>query len=193
MSFFRALCRIIFGLTFILSGFLKLVDPVGTGLIVEEYFTLFHLGFIDNLAVYCGMLLSSLEFIIGINTLLGLRMKITSIVGLIFIFGFTLVTIYLVIFNPINDCGCFGEAIHLTNMQSFLKNVVLLLCALLIFFQRKKYVPIVPAPAEWTFVGVFWAAGLLVSINALITLPHIDFTAYKVGTDLNAVKSMDQA
>lgn len=193
MSFFRALSRIIFGLTFILSGFFKLVDPIGTGLIVEEYFSIFHLGFMDSLALYFGIFLSSIEFIIGINTLLGLRMKITSVVGLIFIGGFTIITAYLVIFNPISDCGCFGEAIHLTNMQTFLKNIVLLLCSLLLFFQRKKYVPIVPVTAEWCLMTLFWAAALFLAFSAFLTLPRIDFTAYKVGTDLNALHSMEEA
>ncbi len=185
MRFLRGICRLIFGLTFVISGFFKLLDPVGTGLIFKEYLTAFHMVFLIPASVYFGMALSILEFLTGISILLGLRMRIMSAVGFAIISFFTLLTLYLALFNPISDCGCFGEAIHLTNWQTFIKNLVLLPCGALVFIQRKKYVPIAPPVLEWIFMGVYGLFGLLFCLHSLITLPFIDFTDYSIGTDLS--------
>ncbi|MDD2595321.1 MAG: DoxX family protein [Bacteroidales bacterium] len=193
MRLLRAICRIIFGLTFILSGFLKFIDPIGNSLIIKEYLSIFHLGFLDFSAVWIGMALSSLEFVIGICILLGIRLRLASAIGLIFISFFTLLTLYLAIFNPISDCGCFGEAIHLTNRETLFKNIILLLCALFLFFQRNRFSPIAPAPFEWSFVCVFELLALFIAIHAFVTMPRIDFTPYKVGTDLKSLHAVDMA
>jgi len=187
MKLSKALCRLIFGLTFILSGFLKLTDPIGTGLIIKEYLAVFHIGFLDPAAIGLGIALSTVEFIIGISILLGLRMRFFTWLGLGFISLFTLLTLYLAIFNPITDCGCFGEAIHLTNWETFYKNLVLLTCALVLFLNRKSFIPIAHAAFEWVSVGLFLGVALLIAIPTYYNIPQIDFTAYKVGTDLDVL------
>lgn len=184
MRFLRGICRIVFSLTFIISGLLKLFDPVGTGLIMKEYFAFMHLGFLDPAAVGLGIALSTVEFITGVSVLIGLKMNFFAPVALCLTGFFTLLTLYLAIFNPISDCGCFGQAIHLTNWQTFQKNLVLLALALLIFFSRHKATKIAPDAVQWVFVGLLTCLGLVVAVQSLIGLPQIDFTVYNVGRDL---------
>ena len=193
MRFLRGLCRVLFALTFIFSGVLKLLDPVGTGLIVHEYLSFMHLDFLDSGAIVLGIALATLEFLIGICVLSGLRLRIVAWVALILTAFFTVLTFYLMRFNPISDCGCFGEAIHLTNTQTFLKNVVLLALAIFIFLGRKRATRVAPAWLEWTFVGIFAALALGVSVRALATIPQVDFTAYRVGNSLDELAQENQA
>ncbi|MBQ1830836.1 MAG: DoxX family membrane protein, partial [Bacteroidales bacterium] len=101
MRFLRGLCRVLFALTFILSGILKLLDPVGTGLIVHEYLSFMHLDFLDSGAIVLGIALATLEFLIGICVLSGLRLRIVAWVALILTAFFTILTFYLMRFNPI--------------------------------------------------------------------------------------------
>ena len=193
MRFLRGLCRVLFALTFILSGILKLLDPVGTGLIVHEYLSFMHLDFLDSGAIVLGIALATLEFLIGICVLSGLRLRIVAWVALILTAFFTILTFYLMRFNPISDCGCFGEAIHLTNTQTFIKNVVLLVLAILIFLGRKRATRVAPAPLEWVFIALFALVGLSVALRALATIPQVDFTAYSVGSSLDELVQENQA
>ena len=193
MRFLRGLCRVLFALTFILSGILKLLDPVGTGLIVHEYLSFMHLDFLDSGAIVLGIALATLEFLIGICVLSGLRLRIVAWVALILTAFFTILTFYLMRFNPISDCGCFGEAIHLTNTQTFIKNVVLLVLAILIFLGRKRATRVAPAPLEWVFIALFALVGLSVALRALATIPQVDFTAYRVGSSLDELAQENQA
>ncbi|MBR6869483.1 MAG: DoxX family protein [Bacteroidales bacterium] len=193
MRFLRGLCRVLFALTFILSGILKLLDPVGSGLIVHEYLSFMHLDFLDSGAIVLGIALATLEFLIGICVLSGLRLRIVAWVALILTAFFTILTFYLMRFNPISDCGCFGEAIHLTNTQTFIKNVVLLVLAILIFLGRKRATRVAPAPLEWVFIALFALVGLSVALRALATIPQVDFTAYRVGSSLDELAQENQA
>lgn len=193
MRFLRGLCRVIFALTFIVSGALKLLDPVGTGLIVKEYLDFMHLDFLQSSAVLLGMGLATVEFTTGICVLSGLRIRIIAWVALLMMAFFTALTFYLMLYNPISDCGCFGEAIHLTNTQTFIKNVILLVLAFLIFLGRKRATRLAPAWMEWLFVGIFALLALAVSVRALATIPQVDFTAYRVGNSLDELAQENQA
>lgn len=184
MRYLLALFRLVFSLTFILSSILKLVDPVGTGLIVKEYLDFLHLGFLEPASIGLGIALSAVEFSIGISTLIGLRMKLFATLALAMVGGFTLLTLYLAIFNPISDCGCFGEAIHLSNKATFIKNVVLLILAFFIFLGRGRATRIAPPWLEWSLIAVFSLLALSVALDAYYNIPRIDFTAYNVGTDI---------
>ena len=193
MRFILGLFRIVFALTFILSGALKLLDPVGTGLIVKEYFDFLHLDALEPAANSLGIALAATEFTVGICVLGGLRIRIVAWIALLLTAGFTLLTYYLMRFNPISDCGCFGEAIHLTNTQTFIKNVILLVLVLFIFLGRKRATRIAPPWLEWTFVGIFAVLALSVAIRALATIPQVDFTAYRVGNSLDELAQENQA
>ncbi|OFY38674.1 MAG: hypothetical protein A2X18_08320 [Bacteroidetes bacterium GWF2_40_14] len=192
MNMLRALARLIIGLTFIFSGFVKIIDPVGGGLIIGEYFKIIGIGSFPFLYQTMGVVLSATELLLGISVLLGLKMKISCKVVLAFMAGFTLLTLVLAIFNPIHECGCFGEALKLTNWQTFLKNVLLLIFALTLYFQRDNFVPIAPGNWEWGFLGVYAILVLILSLYSYKHLPLIDFMDYNVGTDIREKLSMSR-
>ncbi|MCR5710179.1 MAG: hypothetical protein K6G79_06835 [Bacteroidales bacterium] len=193
MRFLRGLCRFIFSLTFILSGIFKLIDPVGTGLIVKEYLDFLHISALEQAAIPLGIALAAAEYTIGVCVLSGLRIRFFSAVALALTGFFTLLTLYLMLYNPISDCGCFGEAIHLTNTQTFVKNLVLLVLAVLVFLGRKRASRVAHPPLEWVFVGVFALLAVAVAVRALATIPQVDFTAYRVGNSLDDLAQENQA
>lgn len=190
MKLLRAVSRLIIGLTFIFSGFVKIIDPVGAGLIVGEYFKIIGIDSLPLLYQIIGMALSGAELLLGISVLLGLRMKVSCKLALGFVSVFTLITLFLAIFNPIQECGCFGEALKLTNWQTFYKNIVLLVFALILYFQKNNFIPIAPKSWERGFVGVYALLIILLSIYSYRHLPLIDFMEYKVGTDIHEKLSM---
>lgn len=184
MGFIRWICRILFGLVFIASGFLKLIDPVGTSLQVAEYLHIMHLDLFSSLSVLMGIGLSVVEFTIGVSVLLSAKMKIVAWGALGMMIFFTPLTLYLAIFNPISDCGCFGEAIHFTNWGTFFKNIVLSAFAIVIFINRRLYVPIANSISEWAIVAVSGTIALFISVFSYRNTPIIDFTEFKAGTNL---------
>ena len=176
--------RVIFGLVYILSGFFKLMDPVGTGLKLAEYFNVLHLGFLHGLSVPAGIGWSTAEFVTGIAILMCVRMRFFSWVGLCMESFFTILTLYIALFDPIADCGCFGDIVHLTNWQTFYKNIILLACAIPIFIFRGKFKPVAPVAAEWCFIAVFAVIGVVSSIWVYFTRPIIEFGDFKAGSDI---------
>lgn len=184
MNFLRAISRFIVGLVFLFSGFVKIIDPAGVGLIIEEYFNLIGLGNWHTFYVIIGALLSITEMLLGIGILIGLRMKIMARGALWLMLSFTIITFLLAIFNPITDCGCFGEAIKLTNWETFFKDLVLLFFALILYFQKDRFIPIAPPKWEWVFTGVFTFFLIVISIYSYRHLPMIDFMEFKVGTNI---------
>lgn len=182
MRLTRALCRLVFGLTFIFSGFVKLLSPVGTSLIMQEYFSAMHLNFLSGISMYAGLLLAICEFTIGMCILLSVRIKFFAAAGFYLCLFFTLLTLCLALFNPISDCGCFGEAIHLTNWQTFFKNLILLPGIALLFFQRKKIPPIANHVVEWAFVAFFGLVSVAIWLHSLLYVPVFEFTPYKIGS-----------
>jgi len=184
MKFLRAISRIVIGVTFLLSGFVKIIDPVGVGLIIEEYMKAAGLGSWHFLSQTFGVALSGTEMLIGISLLVGIRMKIACRVSLIFISVFTILTLFLAIFNPVTDCGCFGEAIKLTNWQTFYKNIVFLFFAILLYLQKDKFIPVAPARWEWGFAVTYAILIVSLSLYSYKHLPMVDFMEFKVGTDI---------
>ena len=180
----RRLCAILIGLVFLASGLLKLLDPVGTGLIVSEYFKFFHLGFLQGTAKALGMVLSLVEATTGAALISGVFRKTTAVITSVLVVFFTIVTLILWIANPEMDCGCFGEAIHLSHGQTLLKNVVLLALAAAAFLPFQNF----GVPRKGKYVAFFLAIPSLVFAlchNAR-HLPMIDFTEFAPGTELFA-------
>ena len=180
----RRFCAILIGLVFLASGLLKLLDPVGTGLIVSEYFKFFHLGFLQGTAKAFGMVLSLVEAITGAALISGVFRKTTAVITSILVVFFTVITLILWIANPEMDCGCFGEAIHLSHGQTLLKNVILLALAAAAFLPFQNF----GVPRKGKYVAFFLAVPSLIfalCYNAL-HLPMIDFTEFAPGTELFA-------
>ncbi len=184
MRAFRFICRILLGLVFIFSGFVKGIDPMGSAIKFNEYFSAFHLGFLSNFSLVFSILLASTEFIIGIALLLGLRMKIASWAVFLFMSFFTILTLILALTNPVSDCGCFGDAIKLTNWQTFLKNLILMVPVMVVFLARKKFPVRYKPVGEWITLGILFAGILLVIRYCYFYLPIIDFLPYRTGTNI---------
>ena len=138
MKYIRLISRIILGVVFIFSGFVKVVDPLGSAYKFADYFNAFRLGFLEFAALPLGIFLAAFELLLGIVLILGYRRRIVFLVSMWFMSFFTLLTFILAIFNPVSDCGCFGDALILTNWQTFFKNVVLMVFVLILYFHRKK-------------------------------------------------------
>ena len=174
--------RILVGVFYILSGLLKLMDPVGTGLIVEAYFRFMHLYDCMGVAKGLGVFIGAFETIIGIAAVLCLLPKFMRIVFLFVQAAFTLISLALVIWNPQMHCGCFGEAIHLTHWQTLIKNIVLM--GMLWF----AYVPLLQLPNAkmWQYIAFASSVALMAgfAVYSWYFIPVIDFTDYKKGTKI---------
>ena len=192
MKFLRAICRFAFGIVFVLSGFLKAIDPVGTSLKINEYLAALHVQFLDFASIPLAVVLTSAEFLVGVAILKGLRIQLFSKISLGFISFFTLLTLWVAVANPVSDCGCFGEALHLSNSATFMKNLILLGAALLVFFQRSRFSPIAQPKVEWGYLGLYALLILSLQIYSLRNIPQIDFGLYKPGTDLIAARQSMQ-
>lgn len=178
--------RTLLGVTFILSGFVKAVDPRGFAYKIGEYLSAAHLSFpawID-LPVIVGVAVCVVEFVLGIYLLLGLRRRLTAVITLAVMTVFTVVSILLVIFHPVGNCGCFGDFLPLSDWQTLAKNVVLLAASIVLIRNPRVAKPWVPVGWQWfisLYTGVFI---FLFCLRSLYYLPLIDFRPYKIGTNL---------
>ncbi len=181
-------CRFLLGITFIFSGFVKAVDPLGSFYKIQDYVTAFGMaGWVPAFVLLLfGIVLSALEFSIGIFLFLGIRRLISSLLAMLLMIVMTPLTFYLAIANPVSDCGCFGDAWVLTNWQTFGKNVVLLAAAIIVFRRYKQIVRFVTAKMEWLVSMYTLFFVFVLSFYCLGNLPVLDFRPYKIGTDIKA-------
>ncbi|QJD95836.1 DoxX family protein [Mucilaginibacter robiniae] len=177
-------CRIAVGLLFIFSGLIKANDPLGFSYKLQEYFEVFHVTFLNGLALTLAIVLCALEMILGFALLLGLRISSVTWGLLLLIIFFGFLTFYSAYFKVVQTCGCFGDAIPLTPWQSFEKDMVLLALVLVVFSNRSRLQPLVSAQTEtrWLVFAVVVALG--VGVYTYNFLPVIDFLPYKVGANL---------
>ena len=183
----RKISRLLLGLLFLFSGFVKAVDPVGSALVFQEYFHAFGVGFLDPLSLVSGIALSVIEFTLGVMVLLDFRKRTAALCMFLFMSFFTLLTLFLAIFDPVQDCGCFGEAVKLTNWQTFFKNLVFWPFALFLFLQRNRTAPVATGATEWP-VTVFFALLITsVSVYSYRHLPLIDFRGFRTGNNIAAL------
>ncbi|WP_425659616.1 BT_3928 family protein [Tenacibaculum ascidiaceicola] len=178
--------RVLVGLLFIYSGFVKLVDPIGSQYKFEEYFSagVLNLEFLIPFALPFSILLIVTELVLGIMLLVGYKPKLTvwSLFGLNLVFLF--LTWYSYTYNKVTDCGCFGDALKLTPKETFYKNVVFMIFIVILILGVKHIKPLISNKFSslTTFTSVFLA--LIVSYYVLQHLPIIDFRAYSIGTDI---------
>jgi uncharacterized membrane protein YphA (DoxX/SURF4 family) len=176
--------RIIVGLTFIFSGFVKGVDPMGFQIKIEEYLIAFNMPWLTSLAIVAAICFICLEFVLGVGMLLGVKIRQISAISLILMLFFLVQTFVLALWNPVQDCGCFGDAIKLTNWETFYKNVVLIIFVLIVFLARKRIRPWFPSFGEARTLLTAFVLILLVCIYSRRFLPLIDFLPYKQGNDI---------
>ncbi|MCH7409053.1 DoxX family membrane protein [Belliella sp. DSM 111904] len=183
------LIRLLVGGLFIFSGLIKVNDPVGTAIKLEEYFDVFSYdiaGFFEIFkpwALEIGVVMVVAEVVLGVMLIVGFKLRFTVwALGLMILF-FTFLTFYSAYFNKVTDCGCFGDAIKLTPWESFYKDIVLLVMILILFLSRKSLKDNRANWALWTalFSLVF---SISVAILAIRNLPFIDFRAYKEGVNI---------
>lgn len=180
----RILVRVATGILFVFSGYVKIVDPIGSEIKFGEYFEAFGMHFLVPGSLAFGILLAVAELVTGLCLLLGLRMKLASLASVAFIAFFTTLTFVLAVTDAVKDCGCFGDAIKLTNWQTFYKNLIILPFTIYMFVERKKYKTVMSCRTELIIVGFLLLASVGVSTYCYRHLPLIDFIAYKVGTDI---------
>jgi hypothetical protein len=132
------------------------------------------------------------EFITGVAILMRMRMKEAAVSGLVLTVFFTIVSIFLLVFDPIKDCGCFGQAVTLTHWETFFKNIVLLVCIVPIFIQRKKFRRDSSILVEWLFLSIYALLAFALSIVSLVRMPIVEFGDFRTGADL-AIKLSESA
>lgn len=178
------IARIIFGLVFLFSGFVKAVDPLGTAYKISDYLEAFSLTPLDFLALPAALMLIAAEFTIGFNILFNVHLKATTWVASLFMLVMTPVTLYLAISNPISDCGCFGDAIVMTNWQTFYKNVVLCIILAIIALLQKQSRPWLSNWGAWIVTLLPILISFAISIYCYNLLPILDFRPYKKGNNI---------
>mgnify|MGYP000683641762 CR=1 FL=1 len=186
MKYLVSFSRIIVGVLFIISGFIKLNDPVGFSFKLEEYFSqgVLDLPFFMEYALMISIAVVILEVLLGVMLLVGFRVKFTVWSLLVMIVGFTFLTFYSAYFNKVTDCGCFGDAIKLTPWESFTKDIILLILIMILFFGRKYIKPILDEKIERIVMGVALLGCAFYAYHVLNHLPLVDFRPYKIGANI---------
>ena len=184
MRLVKNLCRIIVGIVFIYSGFVKGIDPLGSDYKFTDYFNAFGMGWMNATTLFFSFALSLVEFLIGIALLFNLWVSRMAWGSLLFMAFFTPLTLVLALTNPVSDCGCFGDAMILTNWQTFWKNIILFLLAIMIFVYRKEYKSSLSLMGQFSFLTLAGAGMLCLSIYCYRHLPVLDFRPYAVGKNI---------
>lgn len=190
MKFISKFCWLFVGVLFIFSGLIKINDPVGTAIKLEEYFEVFSEDIgsfflvFKPYALFLSILLNTLEIVLGVALLVRWKLKSVLIALLTIIVFFTFLTFYSAYFNKVTDCGCFGDAIKLTPWESFTKDVVLLVMILILLFTRKYLEPLVKPAVGAAITGITAILSVAVGWYAIEHLPYIDFRAYKEGNHI---------
>lgn len=187
----KRLCAFITGFVFFISGILKVLDPTGAGLVMKEYLEFLHIGFLGFASKGLGTAFSLVETLIGAALITGVWRKATACAAMILQGFFTLLTLALVIFNPEMDCGCFGEAIHLTHGETFVKNLIL--CALLavVLFPMKEFGE--PVKTKYVSFGIIAISVFAFCIYSWMYIPIIDFTEYRQTAMLESADTFQES
>ena len=182
------ICRFVLAVVFIFSGFVKAIDPFGSVYKIQDYLTAFNLisWFPGYWPLLFAVLLAAIEFCAGIYLFLGIRRKISSTLAFLLMLVMTPLTLYLALADPVSDCGCFGDALVLTNWQTFGKNVVLLVAAVTVFRQWREITRFITLKMEWIFSMYTILFVFALSAYCLRNLPLLDFRPYKIGTNIKA-------
>ena len=180
------LCRIIVAVTFIFSGFVKAIDPIGTQYKLQDYLGAIGMaGILPNWTLLAvAVFLAAIEFCIGIFLLFAIQRRLISKLTVAFMAFMTMVTVWIVVADPVKDCGCFGDALHLTNTETLIKNIVLLVCSLAIMYRPLAMFRFVSKSNQWivtnyTIVFILVSSGL-----SLYYLPIFDFRPHHIGVNI---------
>ena len=181
-------CRFVLAVVFIFSGFVKAIDPLGTQYKIQDYFDAFGwVGvFPDYIPFLASVLLGMLEFCLGVYLFFGIRRIIAPRAVVAVMAVMTPLTFWLALDNPVSDCGCFGDAVVLTNWETFGKNVVLLVMSLVVLKWRKRIFPLATTRFDWLIALYGFLYILCMTIYCYRHLPIFDFRPYYVGADIRS-------
>lgn len=190
--------RILLGCLFLFSSFTKAVDPVNFGITMNDYFVSFGMGFLHPLAQFAAICAISCEFILGCMMLFRIKPLLAAWGYLLFMVFFFFLTLWLAVaeylevhgihdFGVVKDCGCFGQAVKMSNLQTFLKNVVIIIPTILVFIFRKR----IPESRlgswiQWFLIFLFAFIAIIFQLHCIRHLPAIDFTDWKKGNDVTS-------
>lgn len=178
-------CRFLLAATFLFSGFVKANDPLGMVLKIKDYLAAWSFPSVPDLfLVMVAIAIAFFEFTFGVYLFFGMRRRWVSRITLVFMTVMTLFTVYLYLYNPVKDCGCFGDAVILTNGQTLLKNIVLLGAAVVVARWYDRQLQIISRGVYWMLSTVLSVGIIVYALYCIYALPVIDFRPYKVGTDL---------
>ena len=183
--------RIILAITFIFSGFVKAIDPLGTQYKMTDYLEALHINWIfpswSTLAM--SVLLSTCEFSLGIFLLFAIRRRLVSKLTLCLMTFMTLLTLWIVIADPVKDCGCFGDAINLTNTETFVKNIIFLVFSIFLWRYPLLMPRLISKSTQWIVINYTVLYSIIMSLWSLWFLPQFDFRPYHIG--VNIAKGME--
>ena len=177
-------CRILMAVTFIFSGLSKVIDPWGTALKVDEYLAIYGFEELSPLAMAFSIWLCGAELMMGCMLLCRVRIRLVSIFALLSMCFFTLLSLLSATILPVEDCGCFGEAFKLSPWETFLKNLILLPMAFVVWYRYRPDKIFAFKPAELSLMLLFFCVSMGQGIYCSRHLPFVDFRPYKVGVDL---------
>lgn len=184
--------RIVVGILFIFSGFVKAVDPWGSAYKIFDYLKAFDLSFLSFSALSVSFVLSALEFSLGVFLLAGVYRKLTSLIIVVFMGFMTCLTLYLAIKNPVTDCGCFGDAIVITNWQTFIKNLFIFPISIVIFLWH-SHMDFLFSKKSRSLVFLYTMIFILgVSTYCYLHLPILDFRPYKIGNNIRELMAIPE-
>ena len=180
--------RTVVGLTFILSGFVKAIDPLGTQYKIQDYLAAIppSLSLPDMLTLLMSVSLSMVEFTLGAFMLTAISRRLTARLTLLFMVVMTAVTVWIYIADPVKDCGCFGDALTLTNLETLLKNIVLLALAALVAWRPTHIGRLMSRSNQMLLGQMLMVTPVALSFWCLYDLPLIDFRPYHIGADIKA-------
>ncbi len=180
------ICRFILAVTFIFSGYVKAIDPLGTLYKLKDYAAAMALNDIlpDWALVIVAIALGALEFSLGVFMLFAVRRHMVSKLTLALMSVMTALTVWIYIADPVKDCGCFGDALKLTNGETLLKNIVLIACATLVAWRPVDMARFISRTNQWIVRYYTITYIVVTSVYCLYTLPIFDFRPYRVGTNI---------
>ena len=178
--------RLLMAVTFIFSGFVKGMDPLGTQYKITDYLEALHLDWIfpSWSTLVMSILLSTCEFALGIFLLFAIRRRLVSKIALLVMSIMTLITLWIVLANPVKDCGCFGDAITLTNAETFGKNILLLAIAILLWRYPLMMPRLISKSTQWIVINYTFLYSIIMSLWSLWYLPQFDFRPYHIGANI---------
>ena len=184
--------RIFIGIIFIYSGIVKAVDPLGYTYKIIDYFVAFGFPPMEDFAFVLAIFFSTAEFILGFGLLLGIYIRLYLYLVILFMLVFTPLTLVLAITNPVTDCGCFGDALVITNWQTFWKNLVIDIPVLILLVNRIRIKNVFKTKAAFSINALGLISIIYVSIYSFQNLPILDFRPYKIGANIKEGMQMPE-